>query len=325
VHASPRRARRAGVHPGRSTRDDRPANISPRTPIREHQSGKINPRKSVLEHQSANINPRTSSREGRLKPKVCQWGKRTRPVEPRPRVGLSARGDVAVAADVAQRQSIAQGPDQHRKALILRPGEVVPAITFEFDPHGEIVACRAAEKRRLPCVPGAPVDINELDQGSSAPQKEVGRHPQTRERSKARMGAAVESTHEEAFNRIAAEAPRRKADMVQHHETHFNRIGPGIGVRRDANAQSGNPAAPACGITVAGCGQHTLAHASVHSRSRIRLRTGLRMRFVTVPMATTLERKGPTRPGAAIGTRHECLRRRRDLLRRARGLRGALR
>lgn len=301
--------------------------------IREDPLAMTDLRTSVREHQSAKVNPRTSSREGRLKPKVCQWGKRTRPVEPRPRVGLSARGDVAVAADVAQRQSIAQGPDQHRKALILRPGEVVPAITFEFDPHGEIVACRAAEKRRLPCVPGAPVDINELDQGSSAPQKEVGRHPQTRERSKARMGAAVESTHEEAFNRIAAEAPRRKADMVQHHETHFNRIGPGIGVRRDANAQSGNPAAPACGITVDGCPggalslthPSTLAHASVHSRSRIRLRTGLRMRFVTVPMATTLERKGPTRPGAAVGTRHECLRRRRDLLRRARGLRGALR
>src|SRR6185436_3851628 len=109
------------------------------------------------------INGDAGSASGR-----AERGAKALPVEPRARIGLAAGRDVAVAREIERSVAREELLRELREPRVLRLRERHVVGSFELDADREIVAAAASLPRRLARVPGAPVAIDVLRDGSVA-------------------------------------------------------------------------------------------------------------------------------------------------------------
>lgn len=138
------------------------------------------------------------------------------PIEMLAGIVLAAGRDIGMRRDVAQRITLAQLAQQKFEPPVLRRREVVFAIAFELDADRKIVAALTPEKLRRTGVPGALVATDELDQLAASAHQKVRRHLQRGEVTIGWMSRGIETIAEQLLDRVAAESPRRQADVVDH-------------------------------------------------------------------------------------------------------------
>jgi hypothetical protein len=95
---------------------------------------------------------------------------------------------------------LAQRRTQGSQGLVLRGLKGKSLEAFELDPDGVIVALLAPAIGRHTGVPGALVTTDKLEQLTSAPDQEMGRHLQTPNLLELGVGVKVELVREELLD-----------------------------------------------------------------------------------------------------------------------------
>ena len=108
----------------------------------------------------------------------------------------------------------AQGRDHLRQRGILRlgVGNLIRALQLNAD--GKIIATCAPRKRRHTRVPGTQRKRNVLRYRTIAPNQQMRRHAQMRNRGKIRMRACIQTSEKQVINPRPVELARRQADAV---------------------------------------------------------------------------------------------------------------
>src|SRR5258706_13783825 len=154
------------------------------------------------------------------------------PVEPRPRVGLAPRSDIAMARNIERAEARLQLAREARERFVLRLGEGHVVGALELDADGEVVALLAPVPRRDARMPRAHLGRHVLDHGAVAANEVVRRHLHRRNPGEIRMGLRIEAPHEEVVDPRAAVLVRRQRDVVDHDERDLLALGARVAVRR---------------------------------------------------------------------------------------------
>ncbi len=167
------------------------------------------------------------------------------PVKRRSRIGLPARGDIAMASNASVSYVRPRGHNQVRylcQPAILFRGVRRVIGTLKLDTNGKIVTFFLTLKIRTPGVPRAIQQADKLHNGAITANQQVGRHMDASQGFKIGMSRMVQAVTEEVFYFPATKLPWGKTDVVDNQQGDRNPFRTRTEIWRRTPACKRNPA-----------------------------------------------------------------------------------
>lgn len=133
-------------------------------------------------------------------------------------IGFSAGCNVGMTDNRVERITSLQRVEQSRERDVLRILIVAAVVSLELYADGKIIASLSPPPAGSPCVPGARLARDELDDGTIAPDKKVCRNPLVSDAGEIFVCRWIQPVGEKLGNRIAGECSGGQADGVHHDE-----------------------------------------------------------------------------------------------------------